>query len=607
MTSSPRRPRTSRTRTVVPARPAVGRARLATVAASMVVVTTAFGWRLADLQLTPDPALAGEVGSQVRGVTISAPRGQIVDRYGREIALSLPRPSVVVDPRLVPEPEVASIVAQLAPLLSTDPAVLEERLRKDSAFAYLERQVEQEVGEAVMSLELPGVSLDEEPYREHPIDECSGLAVAGRVDIDQNGISGLEEAYDEHLTGSPGYMIRQTQLGGDVRIPGGSRLIDPVEPGEDLRLTLDRNIQYRAERLLADALTDSGGDLGIAIVSIPTTGEILAMANVVRGSEVSEPRCTTTNLGATWAYEPGSIMKPLTFAGVFEEGAWSVDRSVEVPMVISIHRGAGLDNHEWIEKYMQSDEIHTPAWIMAKSSNNGTITLASELGATGLYETFRAFGLGERTGLDFKGEASGILDELDSHALELSNAAIGQGVAVTPLQMIQAYNTLAAGGMRVPLVLVADEAGATESTYVVSPETARTVLGLMRGVVSEGTGTRAAVPGYVVAGKTGTAWQPCSSFGYECEGGGYHYTASFAGIVENDLGPALSVLVVIDDPVGETGGGKVAAPVFADLAAYALGQLDVAPTSSAARPEGRVRAQPAMARPIASSAGEVDQ
>jgi cell division protein FtsI (penicillin-binding protein 3) len=595
---------------VVAARPAVSKPRVFVLLVLLAVVGGAFSWRLVDLQLTPDAALAGDVGSRVTGEEIPAPRGQILDRFGRQISLSLPRPTIVANPRLLQSADTADVtanlleeaVASLSAVLSTDADVIRERLSRDKAYVNLERQVDTEVGEAVTALGIPGVYIIEEQRREHPHGECSGLSLVGRVDPDQVGMSGIERDFDEVLTGTPGQAVRQTQAGGDVQIPGGFRVTEKMTPGEDVVLTLDRNIQLFSEELLVEALDASGGDHAIAILSDPNTGEIVAIANVVRDDETGLARCTTTNLAATWAYEPGSIMKALTFASVFENDAWPEFFPLNVPRLLSIDLGAeGV--HTYADRsIMNSVEEHTPTWALRKSSNNATIMMAQELGADALYETLVDLGLGEVTALDLPGEARGILDRLDSNALELSQAAIGQGVAVTPLQMLIAYNTLAAGGIKADPVVVMDGVGAAPATRVLSEESADTLMRMMTHVVLDGTGHRAAIPGYTVSGKTGTAWQPCDR-GYECTDGTRHLTASFAGVVSNDSGAALSAIVVVDNFADQyAGGGSVAAPVFAELAAYALQQMRVPPRSDGVPSGGKVRAP--AATPIATSVDE---
>lgn len=594
------RRRPGRARSVVPTRPAVAKGRVITLFVVLAMATSLFGWRLVDLQLTPDAGLAEDIGSQVRYETVFAPRGDIVDRHGRTIALSLPRPSVVANPRLLQAEDEKQVdrdllgeaVDQLAAVLSTDADVIRERLIREKYFVNLERQVDPEVGEAVLALGVPGVYLEEEQRREHPNGDCSGLAVAGRVDVDQQGISGLERDHDEHLTGSPGVVVRQTQGGGAVRIPGGFRVVEAMQPGDDLALTLDRNIQFEAEQLLIEAVEASGSDHGIAVVSDPTTGEILAMANVVLDPESGEAHCTSTNLAATWSFEPGSIAKSLTFAAAFEHDAWPEFYPIEIPHRLQIDLGDDVEDKFYVDRTIHDTvESHPPVWVLRKSSNNGTILMAQELGAAALYETLVDFGLGEPTALGLNGEASGILDELDSHALELSNAAIGQSVAVTAIQMMQAYNALAAGGLQMDPVLVMDEVGSNDARRVVSEETADTVLSMMRHVVIDGTGKRASFPGYTVAGKTGTAWQPCG-IGYDCDGlGTRHLTTSFAGVVSNDQGSQLSAVIVLDNPqIAGASGGGLAAPVFADLMGYAVRQLRVPPHADTTYTNDRVRA-----------------
>ncbi len=581
----------------------------------LVLVSAGFVWKLVDLQLSPDDDLLNNLGSYLREENIDASRGNIVDRRGRLLAFSVPRPSIVGDPRGIAHSDsprnVDYIVAALATVLGTDPEVMDTRLRSDKSFVYLERQVEPEVGEAVAALGLPGIWIMPEQYREHPNGPCSALSVVGRVDTEQVGISGLEKQYDEQLEGSPGSALRQTQLGGAVQIPDGYHVVEPHTPGEDLRLSIDRNIQYEAEQLLARALNETEGTTAIAIVSNPRTGEIYAMASALRNEETGEVQCSNANLGAVWAYEPGSTMKGITFAGVFDNGAWEVDKIVEVPARVTVERESDVESHVYYDYRLAYGTTveNLPATVLGDSSNTGTVLLAQALGADALQQTFENFGFGQLTGLAFPGESRGILDDLDSHSLLLSNTAIGQSIAVTPLQLIQAYNTLANGGVRVEPKLVLDrelDDDAASPTHnearVVSQQSAQAVMKMLRGVVSSGTGRRAALPGFLVAGKTGTAWQPCGDVsGYLCNDEGEeeerHYTASFVGIVENDRGPVLSAIVVIDDPQGDSyTGGAVAAPIFAELAGYSVRQLHLAPFGDGTVVEQRIRSEPAVAQ-----------
>jgi len=571
------------------------------------LILTGFMWRLVDLQLTPDPELASGIGTRTVERPIPAPRGEILDRHGRPMALSLPSPTVIAEPRLIPLGKVPEIVAALSRLLSTDPAILTKRLSGDGYFAYLERQVDASVGKAVAELEIPGVSIIDEPRREHPNGDCSGLDVVGRVDPDHKGSTGLELEYDDVLTGSDGKVVMQSSANGRSTIPGGRQVVDPARPGSNLELTLDRNIQFKAEKLIQQAVDQTGGALGTVIVTVPSTGEIIAMASVRRTESTGIVECTTTNLGAIWTYEPGSVMKSMTVSSLLENHPEVAGDRIEVPY--SLTRDDGRNGKQFADHKFRETEMMTLTDIISKSSNVGAILMGEMVGPDDLHATLVDMGFGSITALGFKGEASGILNELDIDSLALSNVSMGQGVAVTPLQLITAYNTIANGGIQPAPVLVKDDVGATEARRVLTPATAEKVYSMLQQVVIDGTGTAAALPGYDVAGKTGTAWQPCSvGFGYDCEGGGRHYTATFVGMVGNDSGPQLSAIVVVDDPKQELGsyyGGSVAAPVFKNVMAYAIGQLRIAPLGDPGSPTGRQRSLPAS-EPILPTSTEAN-
>ena len=583
-------------RTVIATRPTVCAKRVATLSLALLVGFGMLSYRLADLQLTPDPELQEGLGGRVITQELAASRGEITDRWERPISHSLPAITIEANPRVFSAEELPSVVAQLSDLVDTPPGVLMARLSRDSAFAYIARQVDEATAEAVRDLNIAGIWFRNEPRRTHPNGPCSGLAIVGRTDIDHVGISGLEEAYDSSLTGIAGSVILESSADGESTIPNGEQVIEPAQPGQDVRTTLDRNVQYQTEQILAQAVEGVVGQRGIAIVMIPQTGEIIAAANVQRSSESGLIECTTTNLSAIWTYEPGSIIKPLTMAAVLEANAATPEELLSLPeqLVYTIEGGTKI----YRDYFAHTETYYTPTDVMALSSNIGTIELATRLGADGLYNAFVEFGLGHRTALDFKGEASGILDPLDTHVLELSNAAIGQSIAVTGLQMLQGYNTIANGGVHVDPVLLADDVGTGDRRRVVSEETAGSVLAMMIEVVASGTGTRAIVPGYEVAGKTGTSWQPCATGGYLCDpdeegNGSRHYTASFGGIISNDYGPQLSIIVIVDDPTTDRyGGGAVAAPAFAEIAGYAVRQLQIVPGTAGPTGE-RVRADPA--------------
>lgn len=591
---STRRPKVqnAKRQKVTAVRPAVSVARVRSVGLVFLAVFGLFGYRLVDLQVTPDATLAESAGGRMRRVDLPATRGSFTDRHGRPLAVSRPSATVVADPRLVSDAQVPGVVAQLAAYLDTDPAVLTERLAGPAHYVYLQRQVDLETGDAIMGLDLPGVWLEQEPRREYPNGACSARALLGRVDIDHVGISGLELLHDEELTGLDGVSLAEVSRDGRLTIVGGDSVIHPPTPGEDIELSFDRDVQFKSEQLIEEAVRANGADWGLAIVSIPSTGELIALAGATRDDETDEVACTTENLTFTRAYEPGSTMKAITVASVLDAGLTVPMERIELEdsLTFPLDDGKTKSIKDW---FPHTEDSYTTTDILGLSSNVGAATLAERLGPDQMYERFLDFGFGSTTGVGVPGETAGIIHPFTS-TVALPTASYGQGVAVSPIQLTAAYNVLANDGRYIPPSLYLGGSSGP-SRQVVSAETADQMLEMLRNVVEgEGTtGHRAAIPGYEVAGKTGTAWQACEGGGYEnCEQDRLrHYTASFIGIVSNDLGPAFSVLVIIDNPRGEAyGGGAVAAPIFAEIASYTARQLRITPARSEELAAGPVRA-----------------
>lgn len=580
-----------------PPLPLVGRGRVVTVLVVLALALGSLVYRIVDVQATPERRVLEEVSNPLGEIIVPAPRGTVFDRNGRTIALSLPAATVVADPRLIADPH--GVAAALSAVMGVEAEALLDKLQGEGAFRYVARQVDAGVGDQVVGLGIEGIRVIPEPRREHPNGDCSALAAVGRVNTDHVGMSGIEESHDEHLSGTAGRVMKEVGVDGTT-IPGGLEEVTAPIEGRDITVTLDRNIQYQAESVMLEAVADAGASSGIALVALPATGEIVAAANVARGSN-GIVDCTRHNLAATWSYEPGSVFKPVTAAAALASGAVFEHVAINVPSYLTIW------DHRFEDTPTHPDTQWTPTEIVARSSNIGTIRMAQMTGGQKLYRTIRSFGFGARTALDFKGESKGILLPLSQWSgLSLPNMAIGQGMAVTPLQILQAYNTIANGGVLVPLKLIVDDidagagAGAGEEPApmrVLSPAVAATLMRMLTSVVEEGTGREAGVEGFSIAGKTGTAWQPCD-VGYECvnerdELIGRHHTATFAGIVSNDDGPALVVLVIIDEPKGERiSGGKLAAPTVREIAEYALRQLRV-PAELNTAPGERRRAEPA--------------
>ncbi|MCP4851260.1 MAG: penicillin-binding protein 2 [Actinomycetia bacterium] len=567
------------------------RRRLVFVGGLLLIAASLLVWRLAVVQITePDRFLTYGESQRIRSVALTAARGAIVDRNGVDLALSLPLPSLVANPQAVEDPR--QVARLLASVLDEDIDFLERRLSGDGQFAYLGRHLDPAVAAAAMDFDLPGVRIMEERARVRP-GERSALGVLGRTNIDSVGISGLELVYDGLLSGVPGRKIVERDLRG-ASIPGGEYNVEPPSHGRTLVLTIDRALQFEAERLLFEGVERTGGQSGILVAMDPATGQIMASATVVRGDD-GEIRTSGEHRAATWTYEPGSIVKPLTFSAVLDAAVASPDTVREVPGRIDVHDATFRDA-----------PLHDPvdlsvADVLRRSSNVGTIMWATDLGQEALHAKFREFGLGRVSALDFPGESGGSLLTLSGWSgTSLPTIAIGQGVSTTPIQMLTAYATLANAGIRPAPTLVLgtrDDEGMFEprragrTTTVIPSTVASEVVAMMEGVVESGTGTRAAVPGYRVAGKTGTAWKTRPEGGYGSEGD-RDYVASFAGFLPAD-NPRLVVLVVVDEPsLAHYSGGRAAAPIFSEFAQFAVRRLRIPSESERAGLEqaGRVRA-----------------
>ena len=576
--------------------------RVTSLAVVLLVSFAAVIVRLVDVQIVNADRYSG-VGVSQREQTISLPaqRGTVLDRNGAELAVSVPRPTGWADPEHVTDP--AGAARALAPILKVDEASLRDKLTASGAFEYLARRVDDATAKAVADLKLDGVYQLDEPTRMSPAGSVAS-SLLGSVGVDNDGLSGLEKQFDKDLTGTPGArVVERDPTGRDIA--GGVRETKTPVRGDNLVLTIDRDLQYVAEQALADQITASNAKAGVAIVSDPRTGEILAMANMVAGAKGQPPQPAGYNKAVIDVYEPGSVNKIVTMSAAVEQGAITPADTLVVPDHITV-AGTTFEDAEAHASYVWS-----PADVIAESSNAGAILIAQKVGKTNLDKYLRAFGLDGDTGLDYPGEASGIVPDLsDWSGTTLPTLAIGYGLAVTPLHMLEAVNTIANGGVYVAPSLVrseVDPAGKVHdradpaSHRVVSEDTASKVTRMLEQVVTSGTGSAAAVDGYTVAGKTGTARKLQQGTGYQDDA----YVASFAGFVPAES-PRLSAIVVLDQPQPYYGGVS-AAPVFAKLAAYAVRHFQVpaqppgglpAPsgsTSSAAQPLAAATLRPSSA------------
>lgn len=552
------------------------RRRLAALGTVFVIMAGLMVYRMVELQVRqPESYVAFGESQRVHEVELPGRRGDLLDRNGEKLAFSIPQRTVWADPRLVVDPQATA--AALAPVLDLDESFLVERLTTDAAFVYLARQIDDESAEAVAALDLDGVAFLDEPRRFNPSAPLAA-GVVGVVGVDHVGLSGLEKQYDELLAGVPGLTRLETAPDGRT-IATAAQSETPAERGADLTLSIDRPLQYEVERMLRATVVDMAAQGGVVVAMKPSTGEILAMASVARDDEGAVV-VTDDNRAVTWAFEPGSITKPLTFAAVLEEGIATPDSIREVPSTYQLY------DSEFSDSSPHPTERWSVTDILVKSSNIGTMLWAMDLGPTLVDQYLRSFGFGTTTDLDFVGESSGVMLDVDQWSgTSIATIPIGQGISVTPVQMLSALNVIANGGLYVPPRLVLDatdgegepveiDAGATRR--VVSERTARQLRAMMAGVVERGTGQQAEVAGYTVAGKTGTAWIPQPGGGYVDGAGNYHYMASFAGFLPAES-PEVSILVTLEEPSNQIYGGYAAAPLFADIAEYAMRHFQIPP------------------------------
>ena len=502
-------------------------------------------------------------------VDIPARRGTLYDRTGSELALGEHAVTVYANPRQIRDPQRVALVVSRT--LEMDEGEAFRRLSdRAKGFVYLARQADPDKADALKREKIEGLGFLAEERRAYPQGSLAAHVV-GFAGTDNRGLAGLEKSLDGALSGRAG---QQTL----VRDPVG-RAIDvvdttPERDGLDVRLTLDHNIQATAEEVLRSTVRRWRARSGTAIVLDPRDGAVLAMA-VAPGFDANRfgalSPALTKNRAVTDVYEPGSTFKVVTVAGVLGDGLAEPDTAYTLPYSIRVADRTIHDSHG------RATEVMTVREILAKSSNVGTVTLAELMGRTRLARWIERFGFGRRTGIDFPGEEEGlVLRPHDWSGSTIGNIPIGQGIGVTPLQMAAAYAAVANRGVWVRPRLV-ERIGLRppvrpQRRRLLDPGLARTVVGMLQGVVSErGTGFEAAIPGYSVAGKTGTAEKPGPN-GY----GTGKYVASFVGFVPA-TSPRLVVAVMVDEPREMIWGGVVAAPAFAQIARFGLQYLEVPP------------------------------
>ncbi len=524
---------------------------------------------------------------------LRASRGVIFDRNGDELALSVPSVTIIANPKLVTD--AVGTVGALNKVLSLPPkkqqSLLASFTTKEKSFVYVAHQVSDDQAAAVRMLDIAGVDMIDEDRRTMPAGEV-GQSVIGKVDIFGVGIAGIEKQYDLLLTGTDGEMSRQHDRDGRS-LPGSETTTVAPTPGQDIILTLDRSVQFELEGAMVEQVTALGARGGSAVVMDTDSGDIIAMVGVRRGDD-GIVRVTSGNIAAVDAAEPGSVAKAIAVAAALNEGTVTPDTTFNVPYRKNYSDGTLHDAE------VHPDFTWPVSQILAKSSNIGTIEIALTLGDSlrqtkeklGAY--MRAFGLGEKTALDFPGESRGLgVDWTKWEGLEQYTVAYGQGIASTSIQLVSAINVIANDGVYVAPRLVAGTVDASgvlidavpSGTHrVVRPEVAQQVNLMMRQVVCDGTAKLAKVDGVTIAGKTGTGLKAQDGGGYEDADGNRKYYSSFAGFFPAE-DPQVTVLISIDEPPGDEDqqtrfGGTAAAPVFADIAPTNMREMNITPPAT---------------------------
>jgi cell division protein FtsI (penicillin-binding protein 3) len=503
------------------------------------------------------------VSQQIEDLPVPASRGTIFDRHGVELAVSEDAVTVFANPFLIDNP--AKVAARLAPLVGRRE---EDLLRKlsdhDAGFVYLRRKMDASQGQKVERLEIEGIGTMVEPKRTYPQGYLASQVI-GSVGTDNYGLSGLEHARNGQLRGEDGERrLVKDALGEPVSMIE----VERAEAGEDLRLTLDAAIQERTEAVLNEVGQTYQPAGATAVVMDPRTGEILALANWPRvdpDNVGNAPSYARQNRAIQASYEPGSTFKAITISGALEEKLVEPDTQLAVPPLLQVADRTIGEAHDG------GGGTLTVADIVARSSNVGSVMIGLKLGAERFDRWVRRFGFGRPTGIDLPGEQRGIVLRPDEYSgSSMGNMPIGQGIAVTPMQMAAAYTAIANHGLRrEPYVVAGDR---RPPRRVLSRRNADRVSRMLEGVFAAGgTAQEAQVEGYRLAGKTGTA--------EKAEDGGYSKTdfvASFIGYAPA-RDPRLLVAVMVDEPRGQIYGGVVAAPAFERIMEFALPYLKIPP------------------------------
>ncbi|MBN2573841.1 MAG: transpeptidase family protein [Deltaproteobacteria bacterium] len=577
--------------------------RVALFGLGLLALAFSVGRRAFQLQVREAAQLRGWAeNNYLRDIQIAPRRGRILDRKGHELATTADLDSIFCNPRQLAHVPDGS--RELAKALHLDVRELDKSLaaKKELYFAWVKRRVTPEESRAVAALELPGVGMRKEPRRVYPSGTLAATVV-GHAGLDGRGLEGVELGFDAALQGTGMELVGvHDRLGRDLLVDGA--IDSSSSAGKDLVLSLDRYLTYETERVLAETVRKHNAKAGMSVMLDPHTGEILAMASVPTynpNDPADAIKRGARNRTITDAFEPGSTLKTFTFAAALDAGKVKPEDRFDCQMgKLMVGKFRIRDDHP--------KGVLTAAEVFKHSSNIGTVKIARRLGKQGLWKALDRFGFGRPTWLGLPGERRGILRPVSRWGeIEFATHAFGQGLTVTPVQLAAAFGAIAAHGMYHPPRLALYYVGkdgtkepvlrqpeAPGDTRVMSERASRTLLGIMQGVTEGGTAKAAAIAGYPVAGKTGTA-QKVTNGRYDPS----KYLSSFVGIVPANA-PRLVIAVMIDEPQKIHYGGVVAAPAFKAIAETALRYLGVAPTAPLVvkgKPASKSEAKAAEAEP----------
>ncbi len=564
------------------------RGRLQLLLIAVLTMFLIFGLRLFQIQgidSTAYAAMAVEAGTDT--TDIPAPRGRIVDRNGAELATSIDAMTLTADPTMT-----ASTAPQIARVLVThlddaDYFDLIDRLRKPKTrYVVLLKDVPawkaSKALKALSKAKLPGVFTKKQTIRSYPGGPLAANLI-GFTNAENTGVVGLEAQYNKALSGRDGKRTDEYSVTGQ-RIPMSNSTVSHMEPGRDVATTIDRDLQWYADKRLAEAIKQSSSDWGLAITMDVKTCQIVQMSQAPTFDADAKEKMTedrTVSRATQTVYEPGSVMKTVTMAALADQGKITADTPIVVPPKMVIDKFP-------IGDYWEHGTLHlTAAGVIAKSSNLGTIVAASQMSDATFYQYLTRFGFGETTGIDLPGESAGILKKAqDWTKANHATISFGQGVSVTAMQMVRAVGAIANGGVMCEPSVVSSVEGKDGKQHavdnggskrVVSKNASRIVTRMMEAVTADdGTAPAAQIDGYRVAGKTGTAWRVDPNTGRYVRG---QNTVSFMGFAPAD-NPRFLTYIVLDKPYSSAGGGSTAAPVFHDIMSMALERFGVAPTGA---------------------------